>query len=149
MSELGKYDVYTVVGSIYCYKGTNVLRNKLDIRDGDELRRLDADISLLKQKSLLSKPIMGRFTSNHLCRIHKYMFEDVYPFAGHFRILLPVQERIHRRCNQIEYGSQQRARRIKRRACFLITIGCRLCFYFMADMRLPLNTSTGTCQSKV
>ena len=85
MSEFGKYDVYTVVGSIYCYKGTNILRNKLDIRDGDELRRLDADISLLKQKSLLTNPIMGRFTSNHLCRIHKYMFEDVYPFAGHFR----------------------------------------------------------------
>lgn len=85
MSEFGKYDVYAVSGSIYCYKDTNVLKNRFDIRDGDVLKKLDADISLLRQKSLLTNPVNGRFTANHLCKIHKYMFEDIYPFAGHFR----------------------------------------------------------------
>ena len=85
MSEFGKYDVYAVSGSIYCYKDTNVLKNRFGIRDGDVLKKLDADISLLKHKSLLTNPVSGRFTANHLCKIHKYMFEDIYPFAGHFR----------------------------------------------------------------
>ena len=27
----------------------------------------------------------GRFTKTHLLRIHRFLFEDVYPFAGHIR----------------------------------------------------------------
>lgn len=85
MSEFGKYDVYSVYGSKYCYSGTNVLRNRLNIRDASYLRKLDADISTVKQLHLMNEPVKGRFTANHLCRIHRFLFEDIYPFAGHFR----------------------------------------------------------------
>lgn len=85
MSEFGKYDVYSVYGSKYCYSGTNVLRNRLNIRDASQLRKLDADISAVKQLHLMNEPVKGRFTANHLCRIHRFLFEDIYPFAGHFR----------------------------------------------------------------
>ena len=81
----GKYDVYAVSGSIYCYGDTGVLKNRLGIRDGRKLKALEADITTIRQSDLMTSPISGRFTANHLCRIHKYLFGDLYPFAGHFR----------------------------------------------------------------
>ena len=33
----------------------------------------------------LQEPMKGRFTKTHLLRIHRFLFEDVYPFAGHIR----------------------------------------------------------------
>ena len=81
----GKYDVYAVAGSIYCYKDTNVLKNRLGIKDQQLLKNLEADYSAIKQNKLMSEPINGRFSVNHLCRIHKYLFGDIYYFAGHFR----------------------------------------------------------------
>lgn len=81
----GKYDVYTVSGSIYCYRDTNVLKNRFGLRDGEKLKKVEADLSVIRQNDLLSHPIRGRFTANHLCRIHRYLLGDLYPFAGHFR----------------------------------------------------------------
>ena len=81
----GKYDVYTVTGSIYCYHNTNVLKNRFGLRDAKKLRALEADISAIRQNDLLSNPIQGHFTSHHLCRIHRYLLGDIYAFAGHFR----------------------------------------------------------------
>lgn len=81
----GKYDVYAVAGSAYCDKDSNVLRNKLGIRDGAILRRIEADISAARQTELVENPVPGRFTPSHLCKIHRRLLGDVYPFAGHFR----------------------------------------------------------------
>lgn len=34
---------------------------------------------------MLNCPVQGRFTINHLCRIHQRILGDVYYFAGHLR----------------------------------------------------------------
>lgn len=81
----GKYDVYAVAGSLYCYPDSSVLKNRFDLRDSTKLKAVEADLSAIRQKDLLENPIKGKFTSNHLCRIHQYLFGDIYPFAGHFR----------------------------------------------------------------
>lgn len=81
----GRYDVYAVAGSIYCYRDTNILKNRFGLRDGKKLKELETDISVIRQNNLLSNPIQGRFTVNHLCRIHQYLLGDIYSFAGHFR----------------------------------------------------------------
>lgn len=81
----GKYDVYAVSGSIYCYKDSSVLRNRFGIRDSGALKEVESDFSAVKQQELLSQPIRGRFTTHHLCQIHKYLLGDIYSFAGHFR----------------------------------------------------------------
>lgn len=80
-----RYDVYTTVQSIYCYPDSSVLKNKLNIRDLRELKDVEEKFVAIKQLVLLQKPIPGRFTINHLLRIHRFLFEDVYPFAGHIR----------------------------------------------------------------
>lgn len=83
--EFNKYDIYVINSSIYCYKGTNVLKNKFAIKDNSLLKQIEDDITTIRQLDLLDKKITGKFTVNHLCNIHKYLFGDIYPFAGSFR----------------------------------------------------------------
>lgn len=80
-----KYEVYTTVQSIYCYPDSDVLKNKLNIRDRDELKQAEEEITSLKQYMLLESPIRGRFTKTQLMNIHRFLFENIYPFAGHIR----------------------------------------------------------------
>lgn len=80
-----KYEVYTTTESIYCYKGTNVLKNKLNIRNFEKLKEAEDAITTVKQYCLYDHPVEGRFTKTHFLNIHKYIFEDVYSFAGKIR----------------------------------------------------------------
>ena len=81
----GKYDVYSIASSIYCYPDSSVLKNKLDIRDPVLLRKVEADLSSARQAEIFHIPVAGRFTATHLCNIHRKLLGDVYSFAGHFR----------------------------------------------------------------
>ena len=81
----GKYDVYSVASSIYCYPDSSVLKNKLDIRDPALLRKVEADLSTARQAEIFHIPVAGRFTATHLCNIQRKLLGDVYSFAGHFR----------------------------------------------------------------
>lgn len=80
-----KYEVYSTTQSLYCYPDTNVLRNHLHITEYAELKAAEEEITALKQYALLQSPIRGRFTKTHLCRIHRFLFSDIYSFAGHLR----------------------------------------------------------------
>ncbi len=80
-----KYDVYTTTQSIYCYADSNVLKNKLNIRDNKLLKTAEEEITLIKQMELLKNPIKGNFSKAHLVNIHKFIFEDIYSFAGKIR----------------------------------------------------------------
>ena len=80
-----KYDVYTTTQSIYCYPDSNVLKNKLNIRDNKLLKTAEEEITLIKQMELLKNPIKGNFSKAHLMNIHKFIFDDIYPFAGKIR----------------------------------------------------------------
>lgn len=80
-----KYDVYTTVQSMYCYPDSDVLKNKLNIRNKDELKAAEEEFTAVKQLVLLQDPVKGYFTKTHLLRIHRFLFEDVYPFAGQIR----------------------------------------------------------------
>ena len=80
-----RYEVYTTVQSIYCYPDSDVLKSRLDMGEQAELKQAEEELVAVKQLVLLQEPIKGRFTMNHLLRIHRFLFEDVYPFAGHLR----------------------------------------------------------------
>ena len=83
--SFSRYELYTTVGSIYCYPGTNILRNKYNIRDHELLKTIESDFYSVRQAELLCKPISGKLTPNHLCRIHRFFFSEIYSFAGHYR----------------------------------------------------------------
>ena len=78
-------DLYEKRNSNYCYKDSNVLINKLDIHDEKLLQKYEARITAAKLLALRQKGIIGNFDSEHLNKIHTYLFEDIYPFAGKYR----------------------------------------------------------------
>lgn len=80
-----KYEVYSTTQSIYCYPGTNILKNKLNIKNYEMLKSAEEEITAIKHFELLQNPIRGNFTKSHLLNIHKFIFEDIYFFAGKIR----------------------------------------------------------------
>ncbi|MBV6717232.1 Fic/DOC family protein [Paenibacillus chitinolyticus] len=89
---------------IYTYPGTNVLINKADIRDPQELHDFErarvayrhAEIELAVVK------IKGNFDLDHLKGIHKHLFQDVYPFAGEVRTV-NIGKNGFSFCNPLEF----------------------------------------------
>lgn len=77
--------MYESKNSIYCYKGTNILINKLNIKDPVLLKNYETSVVGLKLMALSKKGITGNFDISHFVNIHKFLFEDIYPFAGLFR----------------------------------------------------------------
>ena len=61
----------------YCYPHTHVLKNKLDIRDKDELFKVEQELSSARYFEISQRPIPGDFSLEHLCAIHRYLFQDI------------------------------------------------------------------------
>ena len=68
-----------------CYEGTSCLINKLDIKDEKQLDVMEAHITLAKISILQQTPLDGNFDFEHYKAIHKYIFEDLYDWAGRVR----------------------------------------------------------------
>lgn len=78
-------DIIKERNSKYCYQNSNTLINKLEIKDQATLQKYEARITAAKLLALRQKGITGNFDKNHFVSIHKYIFEDIYPFSGKFR----------------------------------------------------------------
>lgn len=78
-------EMYEVRNSIYCYKGTDVLKNKLNIHDLDTLSNIERKLVLAKLYELRQNKSIGNFDMQHFKFIHRFLFEDIYDFAGEFR----------------------------------------------------------------
>ena len=80
-----KYD-YNYVGTAgYCYPETDVLKNKLGIKDDNSLTIAEREITSLKLLMLYNMPILDKYDFNGLCNIHKTLFVDLYEWAGQKR----------------------------------------------------------------
>jgi cell filamentation protein len=66
----------------YLYPGTDVLRNKEDIRDADELQAFERMATANRMETL---PDDTPITAGGYCEIHRYIFQDVYDWAGEVR----------------------------------------------------------------
>lgn len=71
----------------YCYPGTDVLRNKAEITNAQDLDAYEGELSTLRSIEILESPIAGQFDLTHLQRIHLALFQDVYDWAGKIRIV--------------------------------------------------------------
>jgi len=69
----------------YCYPGTDVLINKFDIRDYQELERVERMFTAKRMAELELKPIASTFDLRHLQKIHQHIFKDLYDWAGKTR----------------------------------------------------------------
>jgi len=69
----------------YLYPGTDVLRNKAGIRDPVKLARFEANAAGHRLLELEERPTRGNFDVPHVKAVHKYIFQDIFPWAGEFR----------------------------------------------------------------
>lgn len=75
----------------YLYPGTRTLRNKLNIRDARVLDR--AERSYVRDRLIEGAPPTGNFDLAHLQAIHRYLFQDVYDWAGEIRAVEMSKEK--------------------------------------------------------
>jgi len=69
----------------YLIPGTDVLENKLGIRDAKEFERAERLLTADRLVELTREPVSGRFDLAHLQRIHRAIFQDIYDWAGDLR----------------------------------------------------------------
>lgn len=69
----------------YCYENTDVLINKLGIRDNEQLHAAERKLASIKISDISVEPVTGKFNLKHLQDIHKAIFLDIYSWAGKIR----------------------------------------------------------------
>ncbi|HEY0329908.1 MAG TPA: Fic family protein [Rhodopseudomonas sp.] len=74
--------MYDAVADDYCYPGTTVLKNKLDLRDAAELADFEAEVSDARADD---EAPAGDLDFKHFKAIHHHLFQDVYDWAGEIR----------------------------------------------------------------
>ena len=71
----------------YCYPDSDVLRNKLNITDPKELFEAEVELTSIRLRELQQNPLEGDYDFTHLKAIHRYIFQDLYSWAGKERMV--------------------------------------------------------------
>ena len=64
---------------------SGVLRNLLGITESAELRQVEASLTASRIYDLAREPIPGSYDLAHLQALHRYIFQDLYDWAGELR----------------------------------------------------------------
>lgn len=65
--------------------GTATLKNKLGITKPNELATAVSEHAARRLAELQAAPIRGGFDASHLLEIHRYLYQDVFDWAGELR----------------------------------------------------------------
>jgi len=71
----------------YLYTETEVLINLFDERNENRLKEIEANYTSLRLRQLFENPIKGNFSFAHLCKMHRFIFQDIYKWAGKIRTI--------------------------------------------------------------
>lgn len=66
----------------YVYPGTDVLINKVGLKDARALEKAEANYYAVASFELTNSPIKGNYDFKHLQQIHARLFGDLYDWAG-------------------------------------------------------------------
>lgn len=69
----------------YCLEDSPVLRNKFGISDEKELNEAERKFTSLKIAKFLESPLDGELNFDYIKKIHKYLFDEIYDWAGEIR----------------------------------------------------------------
>ena len=79
-------DKYGVSQDSYCYPGSDVLINKLNITNHDELSEAELEFTAFRYSEYSSNiTSLSEFNLNHFKNLHWHLFQDVYDWAGKIR----------------------------------------------------------------
>ena len=68
----------------YVYPDTDILKNKFNIKDEKILNEMEAEYTSMRISEMEVTPINGDgdFDFKHLCETHRWIFQDIYDWAG-------------------------------------------------------------------
>ena len=76
----------------YLYDGSNVLKNKLGIKTHELLEQAEADYVVFRLKEIVLDPLKGDYHTEHFFKMHEYIFQDLYEWAGKPRTIAIYKE---------------------------------------------------------
>jgi cell filamentation protein len=100
----------------YVYEGTHVLKNKTKIKDAAFLKEFERNKTAARLQELLLNPMLtnGDFDLKHLQKIHEYIFQDVYEWAGKLRTVQITKGTVFCPAQNIEGFAEDINKQIKR-----------------------------------
>lgn len=78
--------MYDAINSRYTYKGSQVLKNKLNIKSEKKLKEYETKMVAFKLLTIQKLKFNRTYDENHLRFIHQYLFFEIYDFAGKYRL---------------------------------------------------------------
>lgn len=135
----------------YCYPDSDVLVNRLNITDGDKLAEAERRFTMVRLFELLRNPVPGMFNLNHLCAIHRYIFQDLYEWAGRIRTVDISKGYYFCHCQYIQTGADKLFKDLKSENLLqnlpLDTFVSRISYYFSEINALhPFREGNGRAQ---
>ena len=88
----------------YLYEDAEVLRNKLDIRQQELLDEAEADYVVFRLKDLALNPLPGDYHIVHFLKMHEFIFQDIFEWAGKPRTISIYKEEDVLGGQSIEYS---------------------------------------------
>ena len=76
--------VYSAADDPACYPNTDILRNKANIRQNDDLAQFELAMFLIRSEE--DWPV-GQFDYEHYLSLHRHLFQDVYEWVGSIRTI--------------------------------------------------------------
>lgn len=66
----------------YLYQDIDVLRNKYGIKSQKDADEMESEYTGWRLKQIAENPLQGNYDFQHLCDFHKWIFQDMYDWAG-------------------------------------------------------------------
>jgi fido (protein-threonine AMPylation protein) len=91
----------------YCYSNSNVLKNKLDIRDERELAKAESSVAAVALLALQDGPLKGPVNEGRLKKTHLAIFGELYDWAGSYRENVGRMTKGRKVGHQVTYGDSR------------------------------------------
>ena len=136
---------------VYCYPDSDVLINKLNIKDSERLNFTERKITAYKIAELQIKPIKGSFDLKHLQKIHKHIFSDIYNWAGKLRTVNISKGYMFHRFDYLESAANKLFSELKSEHYLIGTPREQICnklAYYLAEINVlhPFREGNGRTQ---
>ena len=135
-----------------CYEGTTCLINKFNIKDENILKDLETTGTFSKITEYSLNPLFNTFDVNHYKAIHKYLFEDIYEWAGEYRSVdMSKKGTSFAKAESIDKLMAKCFARLQAKNCFLglsfdIFVDSIVDFYCVTNMIHPFREGNGRTQ---
>ncbi len=135
----------------YCYPNSLILKNKMGITDGAELKTVERRITALNQARIKEFPVVGSFDFEHLKAIHKALFGDIYEWAGQIRTINVIKGNLFCLSNNIDVYAESIFNKLKNEKYLMIVnkeqIPERLSYYLSEiNVLHPFREGNGRTQ---